>query len=137
MSGTTARWAGANNLRRIGQIRAAVGKSLYVVETEDCSNADLLQFGSLCMDGSDMVPAHIIVFLVLRKKALVDMLRTTTHRWPLSVRPILTESSVMPPLAALRVRSRRFWLLIIGPPGSLSAVGSNFGAVFSCRQVET
>lgn len=40
MSGTTARWAGANNLRRIGQIRAAVGKSLYVVETEDCSNAD-------------------------------------------------------------------------------------------------
>lgn len=89
------------------------------------------------MDGSDMVPAHIIVVLVLRKKALVDMLRTTTRRCPLSVRPILTESSVMLPLAALRVRSRRFWLLIIGTPGSLSAVGSNFGAVFSCRQVET
>lgn len=85
------------------------------------------------MDGSDMVPAHIIVVLVLRKKALVDMLRTTTRRCPLSVRPILTESSVMLPLAALRVRSRRFWLLIIGTPGSLSA----FGAVFSCRQVET
>lgn len=28
MSGTTARWAGANSLRRVGQIRAAVGESL-------------------------------------------------------------------------------------------------------------